>query len=322
MTRTMTKHEWQIIAGYILSILVVFLYTACSPDPPVIKIFNVTPSEITAGGSAILQWSVEGATTITIDQGIGKVPPTGTIIVSPSKTIAYTLTATNAGSTVTRSVVLYVNPVTVPLTTDTIPPVIKDVTTSIQNETKAIISWSTNEPTTGKVEYGKSTGYGDSIASKKLDTVHSVTIDGLDHNTVYHFRIVAQDEAGNESTSADNIFNTPPPKSTFSLELQQLEWGRKGEFEGQEGYSELPGRKFIYIKGSAQNISNATLRTVICTMHCWSGNKLVKSEVYVHQAPILPGYVFNFEIKTLDDPSVDNVTIEFADHLGRQIVIK
>jgi|GEM_PF-966421 hypothetical protein len=311
-----------LLCGFTLSI--VFSCIACRPGPPVIRMFTAIPSELTAGESATLQWLVEEATTVTIDQGIGKVPLTGTTSVSPPKTLAYTITATNAGGTVTKSVVVYVNPPVPAQTSDTIPPVIKDITTSPQSDTQVTISWVTNEPSACKVEYGKSTEYVETATLNGLNTEHRITLDGLASNTIYHFRIIAQDEAGNESTSPDDVFHTPPPKSPFSLELQSLEWGREKEFEKMfegQGYSELPGKTFIYVKGSAQNTSKATLYTVICTMHCWSGNKLVKSEVYVQQARLLPGHVFNFYIKTTDDPSVDNVTIEFADPQGRQIQV-
>lgn len=324
MARAKSILSWQISLLRGFSLLTVLSCIACRPSPPVIRMFTAVPSEITAGEPATLQWLVEGATTITIDQGIGSVPPTGTTSVSPPKTIAYTVTATNAGGTVTKSVVVYVSPPTPTRISDIIPPVIKDIATSPRSDTQVILSWVTNEPSSCKVEYGTSTEYTETVTLTGLNTEHHITLDGLAPNTIYHFRIIAQDETGNESISPDNIFHTPPPKSPFSLELLSLEWGREKEFEkmfeGQD-YSESLGKTFIYTKGSAQNTSKAVLYTLICTMHCWSGNKLVKSEVYVQQARLLPGYVFNFYIKTADDPSVDNVTIEFADPQGRQIQV-
>lgn len=299
--------------------LLTFVCPACRPSPPSIHTFVAVPSEINAGGSAVLRWQVEGATTISIDQGIGRVSSAGSITVSPQKTLAYTLTASNKGGTVTRSVVVYVTPAAPVEARDITPPAIKDITSSLQNRTTAVISWVTNEPTSGKVEYGKNTQYGYTATSEELKTAHSVRLDDLEPNTIYHFRIIATDESGNETASPDNVFTTPSPKSPFSLQLQSLEWGREWEFQSED-YGEQRGRRFIYLKGTAQNTSKATLRAVICTMHCWSGDSLVKSEVYVYRSPILPGYVFEFHIKTLDDPAVDDVTIEFADEEGRQIV--
>ncbi|HEX7364128.1 MAG TPA: hypothetical protein VF366_03065, partial [Dehalococcoidia bacterium] len=60
---------------------------------------------------------------------------------------------------------------------------------------------------------------------------------------------------------------------------------------------------------------------VICTMNCWSGSTIVKYEVYVHRSSVLPGQVFSFNIETADDPTVDNVTVDFADSVGRDITV-
>ncbi len=74
---------------------------------PVITSFTATPSSITSGGSSTLAWSVSGATSLSLDQGVG--PVTGTSIpVSPSATTTYTLTATNAAGSSTAAVTVTV----------------------------------------------------------------------------------------------------------------------------------------------------------------------------------------------------------------------
>ncbi len=71
---------------------------------PVINSFSVSPPSISAGESATLSWTVTGATTVSIDQGIGSVPAAGTMSASPTKSTTYTLTAINPAGTVTGSV--------------------------------------------------------------------------------------------------------------------------------------------------------------------------------------------------------------------------
>jgi hypothetical protein len=71
--------------------------------PPVIISFTSNPSSIIAGHSSLLQWSVAGATSVSIDQGIGAVPVSGTRLVSPGATTVYTLTATNGSGFVSAS---------------------------------------------------------------------------------------------------------------------------------------------------------------------------------------------------------------------------
>jgi hypothetical protein len=77
-------------------------------DLPVINYFTANPTRIFKGGSATLNWGVTGATTIMIDNNIGKVAAQGSITVSPTQTTTYTLTASNAGGSVTASVTITV----------------------------------------------------------------------------------------------------------------------------------------------------------------------------------------------------------------------
>lgn len=75
-----------------------------SGQPPAINSFDASPSSISAGESSTLSWNVSGATTVSIDQGIGNVALTGRRAVMPSVTTVYTLTATNvAGMSATAT---------------------------------------------------------------------------------------------------------------------------------------------------------------------------------------------------------------------------
>ena len=316
-----TKPGWYIVLLTGLALLSLCSFISCRPEPPAIILFSATPSEINLGQSTNLKWDIKDATSITIDQGIGEVAAAGSTELSPAKTIAYTLTATNAGGTVSKSVVIYVNPPPPP-PPDTTPPVIKNVSTSSETETGAVITWSTNEPGSSQVEYGKTTEYGLTATSDELTTAHSITLSGLEPNTAYQYRVKSKDKAGNEASSADNTFFTLQEKSPYSMELLSLEWGRRTEGTSfGSGVIPVEGKKYLFIKGTLQNRSHATLRAVICTMNCWNGNTLVKYEVYVYHGPALPGQVFNFDIQTADDPTANNVTVGFADSLGKEIEV-
>ena len=316
-----TKPSWYIVLLSGLALLSIGSFISCRPEPPAIILFSATPPEINLGQSTNLKWSIKDATSVTIDQGIGEIAATGSIELSPAKTIAYTLTATNAGGTVSKSVVIYVS-VPPPPPPDTTPPVIKNVLASSETETSAVITWTTNEPGSSQVEYGKTTEYGLTATSDELTTAHSITLSGLEPNTAYHYRVKSKDKAGNEASSTDNIFITAQGKSPYSMELQSLEWGRRSEgIDYGFGVKPAEEKKYLFIKGSLQNNSHATLRAVICTMNCWNGNTLVKYEVYVYRGPALPGQVFDFNIETADDPTVNNVTIDFADSLGKEIEV-
>ena len=96
---------------------------------------------------------------------------------------------------------------------DATPPVISEITVS-RNMNSAIVRWLTNEPATSQVEYGTEITYGsETPLDTDLVTVHSVTLEGLLVDTLYHFRVKSMDGAGNLAVSGDHTFetsSTPP----------------------------------------------------------------------------------------------------------------
>jgi len=89
----------------LLLVLIPGCITVQSPvgQPSVIGSFSSSPSAINPGGSSTLSWNVTGANSVSIDQGIGQVNVSGSMLVSPSTSTIYTISATNAAGTVTRS---------------------------------------------------------------------------------------------------------------------------------------------------------------------------------------------------------------------------
>jgi hypothetical protein len=75
---------------------------------PVILGFSATPTSILVGQTSTLQWRVTGATSVTIDNGIGAVAPWGRTVVSPTANTAYTLTATNSYGSSSASVTVMI----------------------------------------------------------------------------------------------------------------------------------------------------------------------------------------------------------------------
>lgn len=75
---------------------------------PVIVSFAPNPATIDFGQSSSLQWVVQNATTVTIDNSIGTVGLTGSHSISPAASTTYTITATNAVGTVTAQTTLNV----------------------------------------------------------------------------------------------------------------------------------------------------------------------------------------------------------------------
>ena len=110
--------------------------------PPSISTFSASPVSINSGQSSTLSWSVTGATSLSIDQGVGTV--TGSSVsVNPTQTKTYTLTATNSGGSTTKSATVTVAVVSPPTVT---------FTTTLDRVTKdyegATLSWSVSGATT------------------------------------------------------------------------------------------------------------------------------------------------------------------------------
>lgn len=83
--------------------------TAPAPSKPTITSFTAEPSTIQKGQSATLRWSVENATDMSIDQGIGAVQSNGSRQVYPSATTTYTLAVNGPGGSDSRSVTVEVS---------------------------------------------------------------------------------------------------------------------------------------------------------------------------------------------------------------------
>jgi len=77
------------------------------PEPN-IEMFTASPDTVTPGQMSTLNWSVTGAETVTIDNGIGSVALIGSRTVQPQGTVTLTLTATNEAGSVTATTTITV----------------------------------------------------------------------------------------------------------------------------------------------------------------------------------------------------------------------
>jgi hypothetical protein len=99
---------------------------------------------------------------------------------------------------------------------DTTPPVISGINTTGITQTSATVNWTTNENSDTQVDYGLTTGYGQSTAlNTSLLTAHSVSLSGLTPSTLYNYRVKSRDGGGNLAISANQTLTTasttPPP---------------------------------------------------------------------------------------------------------------
>ena len=93
---------------------------------------------------------------------------------------------------------------------DVTAPVVSGVGVSVA-ESSAVVSWVTDEPADSVVSFGETAGYElGSESSSGLVTSHSVTLTGLDPDTVYHFGVSSTDGSGNVAVEPDATFTTNP----------------------------------------------------------------------------------------------------------------
>lgn len=92
---------------------------------------------------------------------------------------------------------------------DTDPPIISDIAVSDISQTGATVTWTTNELSNSRVEYGLTVAYGQTtILNPTMVFVHSESLVGLTQGTLYHFRVHSVDGSNNAAVSSDQTFTT------------------------------------------------------------------------------------------------------------------
>jgi hypothetical protein len=116
---------------------------------PVIASFTASATTITQGNPVTLNWSVSGATSLSISPGVGAVSGTS-LVLTPNATTNYILSATNESGTVTKNV-------TVTVLFPVPPPLITSFTTSspsVVQGSPVTLSWAVTGATSLEISPG------------------------------------------------------------------------------------------------------------------------------------------------------------------------
>ena len=146
--------------------------------------FDATPSSITAGQSSQLTWVVQGASSVSINNGVGNVAATGSTTVTPSATTTYTLTAVGPSGNVTATATVTVGPVVVVPGT---PQIIRfeGSPLNIQPGQQSTLSWTTSGATTVSISgVGSVTLNGSTTVSPAQTTTYTLSATSSDGKTV------------------------------------------------------------------------------------------------------------------------------------------
>jgi hypothetical protein len=143
--------------------------------------FTASPTNIDAGQTATLSWTVAGASSVSISPGIGSVnPQSGSTQVSPQQTTTYTLTADGPGGSVHATAIVSVG--------GGAPPQIIRFEASpltIQPGQQSTLSWATNGASQVAISgVGAVTANGSTTVSPQQTTTYTLSVTGTNGQTV------------------------------------------------------------------------------------------------------------------------------------------
>jgi hypothetical protein len=114
------------------------------------------------------------------------------------------------------------------------------------NSASATIQWTVSAPSTGQVEYGLTTAYGNkSILISSLNTSLSATLSSLVASSVYHYRVISVDASGKKVVSSDKTFTTVqtpltitggPTSTNITNSGASIQWSVSASSSGQVEY--------------------------------------------------------------------------------------
>ena len=260
--------------------------TAIDTTPPVIS--GAAASPVTQSGATI-SWTTDEASDTQVDYGTttsyGSSTTLNTSLVTSHSVALSSLTTSTlyhyrvrsrdgAGNLATS--VDY----TFTTAADTTPPVISAVSASSITQSGATISWTTNEASDTRIDYGTTASYGNSTTpNPSLVTSHTVTLGGLAPSTLYHFRVGSLDAATNLAISGDFTFTTAadttaPVISGIAVSLitqsgATIGWTTNEASDSQVDYGT-----------TASYGSSTTLNTSLVTSHSAALSGLTASTLY------------------------------------------
>jgi Purple acid Phosphatase, N-terminal domain/PKD domain len=91
---------------------------------------------------------------------------------------------------------------------DNTPPTISNLALDSLTANSVHLLWSTNENTTGHIEFGPSPSFGSWLHNMVFTKTHDYILSGLSPATTYYYRVISSDAAGNQNVSSAETFTT------------------------------------------------------------------------------------------------------------------
>ncbi|MCJ7602768.1 MAG: carboxypeptidase-like regulatory domain-containing protein [Desulfobulbaceae bacterium] len=164
-----------------------------------ITTLSAEPSSIISGSTSLLSWNSLNAESAVIDNGIGAVPVSGTIEVSPLQTTDYTITVTGANGTATASARVTVVDQPPPPTIHYFTVTPETVYGCVDGWQHVRLNWSTSNAGSVVIDHGVG------------DVVYPTGNKSVFLNTTTTFTLTATGPGGVETASVTaNVVNTSP----------------------------------------------------------------------------------------------------------------
>ncbi len=269
-------------AGSVTESVTVTVNAASSPPAPVaapvILSFAAEPDAVDAGSNVMLTWNVTGATSLSIDNGIGQIPfSSGYMIVRPYSTVTYTMTAINTAGSVTDTATILVaaaSPATVPVINSfTASP------TSITAGGSSLLSWSVTGATFVSITPGAASlpASGSATSSPVTTTTYTLTATNIAGSVTRQVTVTVA--AAPAAVPVINYF-TASPTSITAGGSSTLGWS----VTGATSISITPGAPSVPASGSA-TCSPASTTTYTLTATNTAGSVTRQVTVTVAAAP-------------------------------------
>jgi hypothetical protein len=181
------------------------------------------PPVIVPGGTAVLTWGFLYADTVTIDNGIGEVPLSGMLAVSPAVTTTYHITATSEAGTITLEVTVTVdqnNPLTIQITSPSAGASIARPDTMVQGTITNSADTETGVTVNGMVALKENNNFtANHVPLKPGSNIITATVTDSAGHTTGTSIIVQADPTGNYiELSTDTITGIAPLEFTISVD--------------------------------------------------------------------------------------------------------
>ncbi|MEN6356764.1 MAG: fibronectin type III domain-containing protein [Armatimonadota bacterium] len=111
-------------------------------------------------------------------------------------------------------------------------------------DTTARIEWTTDTPSTSRVDYGLTTDYGQHVQDAALTTSHSILLENISPSSHYHFKVTSDAPNAYGLDSGDNTFDVPIRFSNISVSTEGLDtiitWNTDIATTSQVEYGKTP----------------------------------------------------------------------------------